>query len=304
MVNLAKDFGVIRVGSTRFTSIARRDYVAREYVNIGFSRLLYGLFYGGTFRAVTRSRTCRNRTEVSCGERVLAHLFDNLVVINGGKVSFLDFSDEVFVEYEYKVVYRVGTQVAVIVVVARVVLKPGHKFRDTFRNCLTFEPRSRFTRSLADCSRYVDFYVFRSLVGLRSADKYVVSGCVVYFLGFTNHTEHNRRKGRERTFRTPCTFREIVVDGKRNLSELIETNSLYVGVFGSVKFKKVKCFRVCAPRRRMKYVYGIVEFRVAVKRAVYSRHIDEVRHVMFEIVSEYLLTDNHIVKSCENFVRL
>ena len=171
MINLTKDFRVVRIARTGCTGITRRNNSAGENFYIGRTRLRYGLFYGGTLGTVARNRTGSNRTELPSGERVLAHLLDDLIVVNGRKISFLDFGDKVFVKDEHEVVYRVGTQVAVIVVIARIIFKTRNNLCDTFGNRLTFYSRCRFARCITDCSRYIDFYVFRSNRRLRRADK-------------------------------------------------------------------------------------------------------------------------------------
>ena len=161
----------------------------------------------------------------------------------------------------------VGPQIAIVIEVAGDIRHLDHKIGYEIRNLLSFI-------ACTGSSRDGNLLTLFTRARLGSTKVAVIGSSVIDTLCIADPTLHDAVKGAECAFSGPCSLREIVVRGKRNLSELIKIDSLARGVFGAIELEKVGCFRIISPGAGLKRIGAVIQLRVAIHRTVYTGLID------------------------------
>ena len=256
-------------------------------------------------RTVTccRSSTALSVTKVTSRKYILPELLYNVIVVNRRQVTFLNAIKYLSVPYEHKVADVVRTQETVVVEVTRDIFKVSNQVSNTLTDSSTFDTCFLFAGLVTNSSGNVDFNGLSCFLSSRSADVSVERCSIINTLRLTYPAEHYRVKLRERTFSSPRLLGQVVVDSKTDLSIRVNRNCLTFGSIRSMQRKQVLSFRVVTPCRRFKCVRCVIQFSVAVKTTVNSRHFYECGVRAGNIVSEHLLRDNHIIQRSEDSIR-
>ena len=224
-------------------------------------------------------------------------------MVNSRQVTFLNAIKYLSVPHEHKVADIVRTQEAVIVEVTRNIFKVSNQVSNTLTDSSTFDTCFLFAGLVTNSSSNVNFDSLSCFLSSRSADVSVERCSIINTLCFTYPAEHYRVELRECSFSSPRLFGQVVIDSKTDLSIRVNRDCLTFGSIRSMQRKQVLSFRVVTPCRRFKCVRCVIQFSVAVKTAVNSRHFYECGVRAGNVISEHLLRNNHIIQRSEDSIR-
>ena len=220
-------------------------------------------------RAITRGRRSLNLTKVPI-RKPSAHiksLLNSILMIDDRKINVSHLVDYRTLPNDVDVRGVVGPQITIVIEVAGDIRHLDHKIGYEIRNLLSFI-------ACTGSSRDSNLLTLFACGGLGSTKVAVIGSSVIDALCVADPTLHDAVKGAECAFSGPCSLREIVVRGKRNLSKFVKIDSLARGVFGAIELEKVGCFRIISPGAGLKRIGAVIQLRVAIHRTVYTGLID------------------------------